>query len=223
MKALSLIKVRAAGRGEEEARAPRRQRRRRRRRHRGRSQEAEAPQEKDASAASSSSSSASSSAKIAPAQPHEGDAGDHRKDRLRGGEEQREHGGAMHEHCDKCCSPLEDGGGGAADEEEVAAGAADRDREWAAEPEPGVLMTLVSRGDGTNHLRRIRFSEEYFGDAWAAQSWWADNCDRIVELYSVVVQPEHPSHSDEDDDDDPAAPVTPCQSEDDDHQHPVRV
>jgi len=110
-----------------------------------------------------------------------------------------------------------------ADEEEAAAGAADSDREWAAEPEPGVLMTLVSRGDGTNHLRRIRFSEEYFGDAWAAQSWWADNCDRIVELYSVVVQPEHPSHSDEDDDDDPAAPVTPCQSEDDDHQHPVRV
>ncbi|CAD6336227.1 unnamed protein product [Miscanthus lutarioriparius] len=69
--------------------------------------------------------------------------------------------------------------------------------------------------DGTNYLRRIRFSEEYFGGhAWAAQTWWADNCDRIVDLYSVVVQPDHPSH----DDDDPAAPVTPCQSEDDEHQ-----
>ena len=217
MKALSLIKVRAAGRGEDESRAPRRQRRR----HRRRSPEAETPRDKDAAAAAASSS-ASSSAKIAPAQPHEADAADHHKDRLHAGEEQRERGGARHEHCDKCCSPL-DGGGGAGDEEEATAGAADSDREWAAEPEPGVLMTLVSRGDGTNHLRRIRFSEEYFGDAWAAQSWWADNCDRIVELYSVVVQPEHPSHSDEDDDDDPAAPVTPCQSEDDDHQHPVRV
>ncbi|KAG2566878.1 putative protein Brevis radix-like 5 [Panicum virgatum] len=212
MKALSLIKVRAAGRGEDESRAPRRQRRR----HRRRSPEAETPRDKDAAAASS----ASSSAKIAPAQPHEADAADHHKDRLHAGEEQRERGGARHEHCDKCCSPL-DGGGGAGDEEEATAGAPDSDREWAAEPEPGVLMTLVSRGDGTNHLRRIRFSEEYFGDAWAAQSWWADNCDRIVELYSVIVQPEHPSHGDEDDDDDdPAAPVTPCQSEDDDHQHP---
>ena len=78
-------------------------------------------------------------------------------------------------------------------------------------------MTLLSRGDGTNYLRRIRFSEEYFGGhAWAAQTWWADNCDRIVELYSVVVQPEH--HSQDGDDDDPAAPVTPCQSENDEHQ-----
>ncbi|RLM66159.1 putative protein Brevis radix-like 5 [Panicum miliaceum] len=217
MKALSLIKVRAAGGGDDQERAPRRQRRRRRQ-HRRLSPDAEEPRDKDAAAASSSS--ASSSAKIAPAQPHEADAGDHHTDRLHAGEEQREHGGARHEHCDKCCSPLDDGagGGGAGDKEEAAAGAADSDREWAAEPEPGVLMTLVSRGDGTNHLRRIRFSEEYFGDAWAAQSWWADNCDRIVELYSVVVQPEHPSHGDEEDDD-PAAPVTPCQSEDDDHQH----
>jgi hypothetical protein len=86
-----------------------------------------------------------------------------------------------------------------------------------------VLMTLWPRGDGSNYLRRIRFSEEYFGDAWAAQTWWADNCDRIVELYSVVVQPEHPSQDgdDDDDDDDPAAPVTPCQSEDDEHQRQV--
>jgi hypothetical protein len=40
-----------------------------------------------------------------------------------------------------------------------------------------------------NYLCRIRFSEEYFGDAWAVQTWWADNCDCIVELYSIVVQP----------------------------------
>jgi hypothetical protein len=205
MKVLSLIKERAAGGGD--------QPRRRRSRHPHRSPKAEDPQDNDVEAASS----ASSSAKVAPAQPHEAD-GD-REDSLQPHEEP-ERGGAKHERCDKscdkCCSHSEDDGAGAADDEE------DSDREWAAEPEPGVLMTLVSRGDGTNHLRRIRFSEDYFGDAWAAQSWWADNCDRIVELYSVVVQTEHPSHGDEDDDDDPAAPVTPCPSEDDDHQPPVR-
>ncbi|CAD6263385.1 unnamed protein product [Miscanthus lutarioriparius] len=134
-------------------------------------------------------------------------------------DEERGQGGAKHEHCDKCCSPLDDGDGGGAGDEEAAAGTADAasDGEWAAGQEPGVLMTLVSCGDGRNYLRRIRFSEEYFGDAWAAQTWWADNCDRIVELYSVVVvQPDHPSQDGEDDD--PAAPVTPCQSEDDEQQ-----
>ncbi|OQU81785.1 hypothetical protein SORBI_3006G117900 [Sorghum bicolor] len=217
MKALSLLKVKTAGGGEGEGH-PRAPRRRRQRRHRRRSPEAEELQDKDVAAASSS---ASSSAKIAPAaQPHEAAAdGDHRKDRLHQDEE-RGQGGAKHEHCDKCCSPLDDGGGGG-DEEEAAEGTADAasDGEWAAEPEPGVLMTLVPRGDGANYLRRIRFSEEYFGDAWAAQTWWADNCDRIVELYSVVVQPQD---GENDDDDDPAAPVTPCQSEDDEH-HQLQV
>ncbi|CAL5026906.1 unnamed protein product [Urochloa decumbens] len=209
VKALSLIKARAAGGDEDQSRASRRGRRLRRHWHRRRSpEEAEEPRDKDAAAAAaSSSSSASSSAKIAPAQPHDAD-GD-REDPRHPHEEER--GGEKHERCDKCCSPLD--GGGAGDEEEAAA---ESDKEWAAEPEPGVLMTLVSRGDGTNNLRRIRFSEEYFGDAWAAQTWWADNCDRIVELYSVVVQTEQPEHGGEDDD--PAAPVTPCQSEDEDHQ-----
>jgi hypothetical protein len=210
MKALSLLKVKTAGDGDGDGhpRAPRR----RRRRHRRRSPETVELQDKDVAAASSS---ASSSAKIAPAQPHEAADGDHRKDCLHHDEE-RGQGGGKHEHCDKCCSPLDDDGAG---DEEAAAGTADvaSDGEWAAEPEPGVLMTLVSRGDGANYLRRIRFSEEYFGDAWAAQTWWADNCDRIVELYSVVVQPDHHSQ-DGDDEDDPAAPVTPCQSEDDEHQ-----
>nr|CAB3484843.1 unnamed protein product [Digitaria exilis]CAB3487368.1 unnamed protein product [Digitaria exilis] len=216
MKALSLIKVRAAGGGGGEGQA----RARRRRRHRRRPPVDEEARDKDDAAASSSS--ASSSAKIAPAQPHESDVGDHhhhhkgrRPPHAREEEREPQGGLAGHEHCDKCCSPL-DGGDG--DKEEAAAGtAAESDGEWAAEPEPGVVMTLVSRGDGTNRLRRIRFSEEYFGDAWAAQTWWADNCDRIVELYSVVVPPEQPSHG-SDDDDDPAAPVTPCPSEDDEPQ-----
>ncbi|OEL33121.1 hypothetical protein BAE44_0005859, partial [Dichanthelium oligosanthes] len=128
MKALSLIKVRAAGGGEGQSQ------RRRRRRHRRHSPDAGEPRDKDAAAASASSS-ASSSAKIASAQPHEAD-GD-REDPLHP-HEKREQGGAKHEHCDKCCSPLDgDHGGGAGDEEEAAAGAADGDREWAAEPEPG--------------------------------------------------------------------------------------
>uniref|UniRef100_J3LYV2 BRX domain-containing protein n=1 Tax=Oryza brachyantha TaxID=4533 RepID=J3LYV2_ORYBR len=109
------------------------------------------------------------------------------------------------------------GGGGAtaaaAEEQEE-----ESDHEWVAEPEPGVLMTLVARPDGTNHLRRIRFSEELFDGHRAAQRWWADNYDSIVELYSVV-QPE-PEHAVEEggSNDADSVPATPCQSEDDDHR-----
>lgn len=168
----------------------------RRRRRRGPTTEDEDPQDKDAS------SSASSSAKIAPAQPHE----------------EEEHGGEKHEHCDKCLAEEVEEGEGAA----APADGGGSDGEWMAEPEPGVLMTLAPRGDGANYLRRIRFSEDHFPDACAAHAWWAYNYDRIVELYSLVVQSEHASHG-EDDDDDPAAPATPCQSEDDEHQQQVRT
>jgi hypothetical protein len=124
-----------------------------------------------------------------------------------------EHGGEK--HCHGCCSPLE--GGHTAEEEEQGTAPAD-EGDWMAEPEPGVLMTLSPLGDGANYLRRIRFSEEHFPDAQAARAWWEENFDRIAELYSIVVQYEHV----EDDDDDPAAPATPCHSEDDEHQRPVR-
>ncbi|XP_062224816.1 putative protein Brevis radix-like 5 [Phragmites australis] len=200
MKVLS-IKVKAGGGGRSHARAWRRP--------------AEAEelqlQDKDVAAASAS---ASSSAKIAPAQPQEAD-GDQgpphcRKDH-RQHEEEEEQGGGKHKHCDKCYSPLDDEGAG----EEASAAAGTSDLEWVAEPEPGVLMTLVPRADGTNHLLRIRFSRELFGDAWEAQSWWVDNYDRAVELYSIV-QSEH-SHDEEEEDDDDPMPVTPCQSEDDEH------
>jgi hypothetical protein len=79
----------------------------------------------------------------AAARSHRGDL---RRDRLHQDEELWQQGGAKHGHCDKCCSPLED------DVEEAAAGTADvaGDEEWAAESEPGVLMTLWSRGDGSN-------------------------------------------------------------------------
>ncbi|PWZ54257.1 hypothetical protein Zm00014a_011420 [Zea mays] len=65
--------------------------------------------------------------------------------------------------------------------------------------------------DGKNYLCRNRFNE-YFDDAWVEQTWWTDNCD------CVVVQHEHPSRDVDYDDEDLAAPVTPCQSKDDEHQ-----
>ncbi|XP_047050945.1 putative protein Brevis radix-like 5 [Lolium rigidum] len=138
------------------------------------------------------------SAKIAPAQlQDEADNDDRRRDHELRIEEDKK-GGKKQEYCDKCCSPLLD--------DDDCGGADDGVREWVAEPEPGVLLTLSPRPDGSNRLRRVRFREELF-DARAAQSWWADNHDRIVELYSVV-------QSDDDDDDDAAGamPASPCQS-----------
>ncbi|KAF0888739.1 hypothetical protein E2562_017589 [Oryza meyeriana var. granulata] len=145
---------------------------------------------KNTAAPAAAAAAASASAKIAPAQLQE----DEDAEEVHGG-------GREEEFCDKCCSALS--GAGGAEEEEAATTAAGN-REWVAEPEPGVLLTLVPRPDGaTNRLRGIRFREELF-DAWAAQCWWADNHDRIAELYSLV-QP--------DDDEAAMLPVTPCQSE----------
>ncbi|KAL6882705.1 hypothetical protein ACP4OV_011395 [Aristida adscensionis] len=194
MKALSLkVKAAGGGGGGGGESHARAPRRRRRRRRRGRSPEADEPPDKDAA------SSVSASARIAP------------------------HEGEEHERCDKCCSPSRGAGTGEEGEEAAAAAAGASDGEWVAEPEPGVLMTLVPRADGTNHLRRIRFSKELFADAWEAQTWWADNYDRVVELYSIV-QSEHGDDDEHDDgDDDDQAPVTPCQSEDDEHQRQDRI
>ncbi|XP_037474396.1 putative protein Brevis radix-like 5 [Triticum dicoccoides] len=133
--------------------------------------------------------SGATSAKIAPAQPQD----DRRHDHLLHTEED----------CDKCCSPSLDADDDAAEKGDDGAD------EWVAEPEPGVLMTLAPRPDGTNRLRKVRFRDELFDD-WAAQSWWAYNHDRIVELYSLVNQ------SDGDGNDD--APVTPCQSDSDEEE-----
>uniref|UniRef100_J3NC24 BRX domain-containing protein n=1 Tax=Oryza brachyantha TaxID=4533 RepID=J3NC24_ORYBR len=124
---------------------------------------------------------ASASAKIAPAQ-------------LQEEEEAAQGGGREQGFCDKCCSSLMEAGG--AEEEAAANMTEEGDREWVAEPEPGVLLTLAPRPDGTtNCLRRIRFREELF-DAWAAQCcremfgevkarvWWEENKGRLHHLYS---------------------------------------
>ncbi|KAG8051234.1 hypothetical protein GUJ93_ZPchr0009g1494 [Zizania palustris] len=152
---------------------------------------------------------AAASAKIAPAQLQEEADGDRQPSHM---QEEVDGGGKKRQYCDKCCSALLEGGG----TEEAAVAMTnvteESGEEWVAEPEPGVLLTLAPRPDGaTNRLVRIRFREELF-DAWAAQSWWADNHDRIVELYSVV----QPNSEDDDSNEETEAamlPATPCQSE----------
>ncbi|KAJ3681814.1 hypothetical protein LUZ60_014387 [Juncus effusus] len=60
----------------------------------------------------------------------------------------------------------------------------EEENEWIAEPEPGVLITLVQLPNGGNLLKKISFSKEYF-DTWAAESWWRENWDRLVGLYTI--------------------------------------
>ncbi|XP_057419471.1 protein Brevis radix-like 4 [Lotus japonicus] len=57
-------------------------------------------------------------------------------------------------------------------------------KEWVAQVEPGVLITFVSLPRGGNDLKRIRFSREMF-NKWQAQKWWAENYDKVMELYNV--------------------------------------
>ncbi|RWW90316.1 hypothetical protein BHE74_00000537, partial [Ensete ventricosum] len=60
----------------------------------------------------------------------------------------------------------------------------EQEKEWVAEPEAGVLITLVSLPDGGNIIKKIRFSQKMFDDL-GAQRWWSENYDKIMELYSV--------------------------------------
>lgn len=76
-------------------------------------------------------------------------------------------------------------------------------KEWVAQVEPGVLITFHSLPQGGNDLKRIRFSREMFNKK-QAQRWWAENCDKVMELYNVqrfnhqgVPQPAPPKSEDE--------------------------
>ncbi|GFY97186.1 BREVIS RADIX-like 3 [Actinidia rufa] len=90
----------------------------------------------------------------------------------------------------------------------------DEPKDWVAQVEPGVLITFVSLPQGGNDLKRIRFrlasapawnshkvadmvlvrnaddssvhlgSREMF-NKWQAQRWWAENYDKVMELYNV--------------------------------------
>ncbi|KAJ1698694.1 hypothetical protein LUZ63_007206 [Rhynchospora breviuscula] len=86
-------------------------------------------------------------------------------------------------------------------------------KEWVAQVEPGVLITFVALPRGGNDLRRIRFSREMF-DKWQAQRWWAENYEKVMELYNVqrfnrnsVPLPTPPRSEDESSKED--SPVTP--------------
>ncbi|PPR80805.1 hypothetical protein GOBAR_AA39906 [Gossypium barbadense] len=83
----------------------------------------------------------------------------------------------------------------------------DEPKEWVAQVEPGVLITFVSLPEGGNDLKRIRFSLDSFlaigfgiegfnlldchcmcremFNKWQAQRWWAENYDKVMELYNV--------------------------------------
>ncbi|KAI3711968.1 hypothetical protein L1987_70517 [Smallanthus sonchifolius] len=60
----------------------------------------------------------------------------------------------------------------------------DEGKEWVAQVEPGVLITFHSLPQGGNDLKRIRFSCEMFNKR-QAQRWWAENSDKVMELYNV--------------------------------------
>ncbi|KAI4343309.1 hypothetical protein MLD38_027831 [Melastoma candidum] len=60
----------------------------------------------------------------------------------------------------------------------------DEPKEWMAQVEPGVNISFVTLPNGGNDLKRIRFSRDMF-DKWQAQRWWAENYDRIKELYNI--------------------------------------
>ncbi|RCV11878.1 hypothetical protein SETIT_2G222100v2 [Setaria italica] len=91
-------------------------------------------------------------------------------------------------------------------------GKEDDAKEWVAQVEPGVLITFVSLAQGGNDLKRIRFSREMF-NKWQAQRWWAENYDKVMELYNVqrfnqtVPLPTTPKSEDESSKED--SPVTP--------------
>ncbi|KAF1865916.1 hypothetical protein Lal_00033377 [Lupinus albus] len=60
----------------------------------------------------------------------------------------------------------------------------DEPKEWIAQVEPGVLITFVSLPHCGNDLKRIQFSREMFNKR-QAQRWWAENYDKVMELYNV--------------------------------------
>ncbi|KAH9316925.1 hypothetical protein KI387_018694, partial [Taxus chinensis] len=65
-------------------------------------------------------------------------------------------------------------------------------KEWISNVEPGVIITLLSLKGGGNELKRIRFSREMFNKT-QAQLWWAENHEKVMELYNVRPNANHQS------------------------------
>ncbi|XP_019415106.1 PREDICTED: protein Brevis radix-like 4 isoform X1 [Lupinus angustifolius] len=76
------------------------------------------------------------------------------------------------------------GGGGGSGRRVVVVVEEEEGKEWVAQVESGVLISFVSLPGGGNHLKRIRFSRDIF-NKWQAQRWWAENFDKVMELYNV--------------------------------------
>ncbi|KAK1326634.1 Protein Brevis radix-like 1 [Acorus calamus] len=71
------------------------------------------------------------------------------------------------------------------DDEEVASTSNASDlfeTEWVEQDEPGVYITIRALTDGTRELRRVRFSQERFGEV-NAKMWWEENKERIQAQY----------------------------------------
>ncbi|CAL9106236.1 unnamed protein product [Musa acuminata var. zebrina] len=83
-------------------------------------------------------------------------------------------------------------------------------KEWVAQVEPGVLITFFSLPQGGNDLKRIRFSRQMF-NKWQAQRWWAENYDKVMELYNVqrLNRQAMPLPKSEDESSKDDSPVTP--------------
>ncbi|CAL9111207.1 unnamed protein product [Musa textilis] len=83
-------------------------------------------------------------------------------------------------------------------------------KEWVAQVEPGVLITFFSLPQGGNDLKRIRFSRHMF-NKWQAQRWWAENYDKVMELYNVqrLNRQAMPLPKSEDESSKDDSPVTP--------------
>lgn len=60
----------------------------------------------------------------------------------------------------------------------------DDSRHWVAQVEPGIMLTFFSLPQGSNVLKRIRFSRDMY-NKWQAQCWWAENHEKVMELYNV--------------------------------------
>ncbi|KAE8100366.1 hypothetical protein FH972_018273 [Carpinus fangiana] len=58
----------------------------------------------------------------------------------------------------------------------------DLETEWVEQDEPGVYITIRELADGSRELRRVRFSQEKFGEVHA-KLWWEEIRERIHAQY----------------------------------------
>lgn len=57
--------------------------------------------------------------------------------------------------------------------------------ETVIQDEPGVYLTLLALPNGSNELKRVRFSRKHFTEE-QAEKWWADYGAKVCERHNVV-------------------------------------